>query len=134
MALLVHFELHLTCSKELKYCAVSLLVQCSFLPVNVVFVIKYIPHAYSQPNVFTICSFEFEADYIGLLLMASAGYDPRLAHKAYEEVEEFQDSMPVGSVSPYPTGRERVKALLRPKIMEEALSLYNDARTRRGIE
>lgn len=78
--------------------------------------------------------FEFEADYIGLLLMASAGYDPRLAPKAYEGMGELQDSIPVGSVSAYPTERERIKALLRHKIMEEALTLYNDARARLGIE
>ncbi|KAL7252485.1 hypothetical protein ACSBR1_007120 [Camellia fascicularis] len=34
----------------------------------------------------TMCEFriEFEADYIGLMLMASAGYDPRDAPKVYE--------------------------------------------------
>jgi len=36
--------------------------------------------------------------------------------------------MHISSVSAYPTGRERAKALLRPTIMEEALTLYNDAR------
>lgn len=68
--------------------------------------------------------------------MASAGYDPRLAPKAYENMGELQDSIPVGSVSVYPTERERerIKALLQPKIMAEALTLYNDARARLGIE
>ncbi|KAJ0782519.1 putative peptidase M48 [Helianthus annuus] len=29
---------------------------------------------------------EIEADYIGLLLMASAGYDPRVAPKVFEKL------------------------------------------------
>jgi hypothetical protein len=33
---------------------------------------------------------EYEADYIGLLLMAAAGYDPRLESKYHEKMENIQ--------------------------------------------
>jgi predicted Zn-dependent protease len=74
-----------------------------------------------------------EADYIGLLLMASAGYDPRLVPKIHEsaaKIAKFADY-----VSPYhPSGRKRAEALARPEIMEEALILYNDVSARHGVE
>uniref|UniRef100_A0A6N2KCE2 DEAD-box ATP-dependent RNA helicase 7 n=1 Tax=Salix viminalis TaxID=40686 RepID=A0A6N2KCE2_SALVM len=35
---------------------------------------------------------EIEADYIGLLLMASAGYDPRIAPRVYEKLESSRRS------------------------------------------
>ncbi|WJX66832.1 hypothetical protein P8452_51343 [Trifolium repens] len=77
--------------------------------------------------------FEMEADYIGLLLMASAGYDPRLVPKIHEsaaKIAKFADY-----VSPYhPSGRKRAEALARPEIMEEALILYNDVSARHGVE
>jgi predicted Zn-dependent protease len=72
-----------------------------------------------------------EADYIGLLLMATAGYDPRLVPKIHENaVANFADY-----VSPYhPSGRKRAEALARPEIMDEALILYNDVSARHRVE
>jgi metalloendopeptidase OMA1, mitochondrial len=93
--------------------------------------------ACSQPNLFTICRFEFEADYIGLQLMAAAGYDPRVAPKVYEELGKLSghnnDFMFTGFLGTHPSGRQRAKALTQPKIMEEALVLYNDARARSEV-
>ncbi|RHN76989.1 putative peptidase M48 [Medicago truncatula] len=81
--------------------------------------------------------FEFEADYIGLLLMAAAGYDPRVAPKVYEELGKLSghnnDFMFTGFLSTHSSGRQRAKALAQPKIMEEALILYNDARARSEV-
>jgi hypothetical protein len=80
----------------------------------------------SQPNLFTICRFEFEADYIG--------YDPRLAPKFYEKIAKLDgsdnDSMLSCFFGTHPLGRERAKVLARPEIMEEALILYNDVTPR----
>jgi predicted Zn-dependent protease len=73
-----------------------------------------------------------EADYIGLLLMAAAGYDPRLAPLFYEElgkIEKDHNKFTCGSfLGSHPPGRKRAEALARPEIMEEALILYNGAR------
>jgi predicted Zn-dependent protease len=95
-------------------------------------------HACSQPNLFAICRLEMEADYIGLLLMAEAGYDPRLAPVVYEDLERIEASYKEftlgGFLRSHPPGRKRAKALARPKIMEEALTLYNDVRAKRGDE
>ncbi|KAL5570099.1 hypothetical protein UlMin_026674, partial [Ulmus minor] len=61
---------------------------------------------------------EVEADHIGLLLMASAGYDPRLAPKVYEKL----DKLPCESASrdylsmhpsTHPSGKERAQLLAR---------------------
>lgn len=82
--------------------------------------------------------FEFEADYIGLLLMAAAGYDPRQAPKYYEKMAmlDVPVKYPVLArfLVSHPSGRERAKAVARPKIMNEALLLYNDVRGRRWVE
>jgi hypothetical protein len=59
----------------------------------------------SQQNLFTIFRFEYEADYIGLLLMAAAGYD---APVKYLMLARFSDS--------HPPGRERAKVVARPEI------------------
>jgi predicted Zn-dependent protease len=74
-----------------------------------------------------------EADYIGLLLMAAAGYDPRLAPIVYEDIERIEKELG-GFLRSHPPGRKRAKALSRPKIMEEALTLYNNVRAKHGDE
>ncbi|XP_026453095.1 mitochondrial metalloendopeptidase OMA1-like [Papaver somniferum] len=38
---------------------------------------------------------EMEADYIGLLLLASAGYDPQMAPQVYEKLGEFSGESPL---------------------------------------
>ncbi|TKY45069.1 Mitochondrial metalloendopeptidase OMA1 [Spatholobus suberectus] len=39
--------------------------------------------------IFVLLIMDIEADYIGLLLIASAGYDPRVAPKVYEKLREI---------------------------------------------
>jgi metalloendopeptidase OMA1, mitochondrial len=77
-----------------------------------------------------------EADYIGLLLAASAGYDPRLALKAFDKFPELpkydKNSKLVVYSTTHPSRKKRAKVLARPRVMEEALTLYNDAREKRG--
>lgn len=94
--------------------------------------------ACSQQNLFTICRFEYEADYIGLLLMAAAGYDPQQAPIYYEKMAKLDAPVkyPVLASFPcsHPPGRERAKAVARPEIMKEALLLYNDVRVSHWVE
>ncbi|XP_061358676.1 mitochondrial metalloendopeptidase OMA1 [Gastrolobium bilobum] len=78
---------------------------------------------------------EMEADYIGLLLIASAGYDPRVAPSVYEKLGKVTgDSTLRDYLSTHPSGRKRAELLAQAKIMEEALTIYRDIRAGRGIE
>lgn len=68
---------------------------------------------------------EKEADYIGLLLMAAAGYDPRVAPHVYEKMGEIVgDEEWDESRSTHPWGKNRSKLLSQPKVMDEALSMF----------
>lgn len=78
---------------------------------------------------------EMEADYIGLLLMASAGYDPRLAPKVYEKLGQITGESSLRDyLSTHPSGRKRAKLLAQAKVMEEALLIYRETQAGRGIE
>ncbi|EXC20881.1 Mitochondrial metalloendopeptidase OMA1 [Morus notabilis] len=78
---------------------------------------------------------EMEADYIGLLLIASAGYDPRVAPKVYEKLGKVTgDSKLRDYLSTHPSGKKRAQLLAQAKVMEEALTLYRDVIAGRGIE
>ncbi|KAJ0987249.1 hypothetical protein J5N97_005605 [Dioscorea zingiberensis] len=74
---------------------------------------------------------EIEADYIGLLLMASAGYDPRVAPSVYEKMGEISGESGVSSLyeylSTHPLSKKRAKLLSQAQVMEEALSMYREA-------
>ncbi|KAL6563454.1 hypothetical protein OROGR_002413 [Orobanche gracilis] len=70
---------------------------------------------------------EMEADYIGLLLMASAGYDPRVAPQVYYTFEDRSRSLWDDYLSTHPHGKRRAQLLSEPKVMEEALSVYKEA-------
>ncbi|XP_076930372.1 mitochondrial metalloendopeptidase OMA1-like [Bidens hawaiensis] len=68
---------------------------------------------------------ESEADHIGLLLMASAGYDPRVAPKVYEKlVQASSDSSLEDYSSIHPPRKKRVKLLLESAVMQKAISVY----------
>lgn len=66
---------------------------------------------------------ESEADYIGLLLAAEAGYDPREAIRVWERMEQLSGGGgPPEFVSTHPGHGTRIKQL--QKWMPEALSRY----------
>lgn len=65
-----------------------------------------------------------EADYIGLQLIASAGYDPRVAPKVYKKLGKLRGK------SVY---RERAEVLAQDHIMEEALTIYKEVRAGHGV-
>ncbi|CAM8984575.1 unnamed protein product [Rhodiola kirilowii] len=78
---------------------------------------------------------EMEADYIGLLLIASAGYDPRVAPKVYEKLGQVTgDSALRDYLSTHPSGKKRAQLLAQAKVMEEALSIYREVAAGRGVE
>ncbi|KAL6548159.1 hypothetical protein OROGR_008580 [Orobanche gracilis] len=70
---------------------------------------------------------EMETYYIGLLLMASAGYDPRVAPQVYYTFEDRSCSLWDDYLSTHPHGKRRAQLLSDPKVMEEALSVYKEA-------
>ncbi|WCJ20627.1 Peptidase family M48 family protein [Euphorbia peplus] len=79
---------------------------------------------------------ELEADYIGLFLMASAGYDPRVAPRVYEKLGKLEggESLLRDYLSTHPSGKKRAKLLAQAKVMEEALAIYRETVSGNGIE
>ncbi|KAI3458242.1 hypothetical protein Pfo_014905 [Paulownia fortunei] len=78
---------------------------------------------------------EMEADYIGLLLLASAGYDPRVAPQVYKKLGRVVgDSALQDYLATHPSGKKRAQVLAQAKVMEEALDIYREVQAGRGIE
>ncbi|KAF6140553.1 hypothetical protein GIB67_035580 [Kingdonia uniflora] len=82
---------------------------------------------------------EMEADYIGLLLLASAGYDPRAAPPMYEKLDHVTGMAGVpGGMKDYlfthPSGKKRAQVLAQSGVMDEALTIYRETRAGHGIE
>nr|BCG50319.1 metallo peptidase-like protein [Beta vulgaris subsp. vulgaris] len=79
---------------------------------------------------------EIEADYIGLLLMASAGYDPRIAPQVYEKLGKIsgESSSLTEYLSTHPSGKKRAQLLARAHIMQEAVDMYREIVAGRAIE
>jgi predicted Zn-dependent protease len=65
---------------------------------------------------------ESEADYIGLLLAADAGYDPHEAVRVWERMEQMSKGQPPEFLSTHPSHGTRIKQL--ESWMPEALSHY----------
>ncbi|PRQ59913.1 putative peptidase M48 [Rosa chinensis] len=66
---------------------------------------------------------EMEADYIGLLLLASAGYDPMVAPGVYQKFSKLAGETPNQKdyLSTHPTGKKRAEKLAQANVMKEAL-------------
>ncbi|KAF8729538.1 hypothetical protein HU200_017479 [Digitaria exilis] len=78
---------------------------------------------------------EIEADHIGLLLLASAGYDPRIAPSVYEKLGKIGgDSALNNYLSTHPSSKKRAELLSRAQVMNEALELYREASAGQGTE
>ncbi|RZC57645.1 hypothetical protein C5167_004951 [Papaver somniferum] len=78
---------------------------------------------------------EMEADYIGVLLLASAGYDPRVAPQVYEKLGEVAGDTALNDyLATHPSGKKRALVLSRAKVMEEAFSIYRESSSGRGVE
>ncbi|CAN4080782.1 unnamed protein product [Withania somnifera] len=78
---------------------------------------------------------EMEADYIGLLLMASAGYNPRIAPSVYEKLGKISGESALREyLSTHPSGKKRAQLLAQAKVMDEALMIYREVQAGKGIE
>lgn len=73
---------------------------------------------------------EIEADHIGIMLLAAAGYDPRIAPKVYEKLGKITgDSTLNNYLSTHPSSEKRAQLLSQARVMDEAMDLYRDAVT-----
>uniref|UniRef100_A0A2N9J9C7 Peptidase M48 domain-containing protein n=1 Tax=Fagus sylvatica TaxID=28930 RepID=A0A2N9J9C7_FAGSY len=72
---------------------------------------------------------EAEADYIGLMLMASAGYNPQVAPRVFEKKIGGKG----GIDSTHPSGINRAKVLNEPKVMNKALVVYKEVKAGEGV-
>jgi len=68
---------------------------------------------------------ESEADYIGLLLAADAGYDPHEAVRVWERMQQSGGHQPHEFLSTHPGHETRIKRLTEE--MPEALAHYEEA-------
>lgn len=67
---------------------------------------------------------EYEADYIGLILMAKAGYDPREAPKFFQRMMEGKKrKSPPTFLSTHPSDKDRIERLR--ELIPEALEYYD---------
>ena len=69
---------------------------------------------------------ESEADHIGLLYMAEAGYDPRGAVELWKNMEALAGGGPMEWMSTHPSPGNRIARL--EELMPEALAVYQKAR------
>ncbi|KAM0879660.1 hypothetical protein ACQ4PT_034083 [Festuca glaucescens] len=79
---------------------------------------------------------EIEADHIGVMLQASAGFDPRVAPTVYEKLGKIagNPSALKNYLSTHPSSQKRAELLSRAQVMEEAMQLYREARAGHGTE
>ncbi|KAL1315244.1 hypothetical protein AAHE18_16G243900 [Arachis hypogaea] len=109
-------------------------------------ILQFILYRFVTPEIVTIMSslflrlplyglMEMEADYIDMLLIASAGYDPRVAPTVYEKLGKVKGEWALWDyLFIHPSGRKRAELLSQAKIMEEAFTIYKNARSGRCIE
>lgn len=77
---------------------------------------------------------EIEVYYIGLFLMASAGYDRWVAPKVFEKLGQVSgDSSLRDYLSTHPSGKRR-KLLSEASVMHEAVAIYREAMAGREID
>lgn len=70
---------------------------------------------------------ESEADHIGLMLMAAAGYNPRIAPTVYEKMAQLgKEPELLQYASSHPSGKKRAEALRESTTMQEAVRIYSD--------
>ncbi|TVU00654.1 hypothetical protein EJB05_53923, partial [Eragrostis curvula] len=71
---------------------------------------------------------KFEADRIGHLLLAAAGYDPRVSPRLHADVAYTERELELdGDLSTHPPTFKRAHVLLGTKVMDQALDLYGQA-------
>jgi predicted Zn-dependent protease len=76
-------------------------------------------------------SHELEADEIGLILMAMAGYDPREAVRFWERFANAGKGAPPEFLSTHPNSSKRAEKLRA--LLPRAMDIYSRARRRIGL-
>jgi predicted Zn-dependent protease len=71
---------------------------------------------------------ELEADHIGLIYMARAGYDPREAVSFWERMASQSQGAPPEFLSTHPSDERRIAEI--QKLMPEALEIYGEKKPR----
>jgi len=74
---------------------------------------------------------ELEADHIGLMLMAEAGYDPNEAPKFWERFAQSSNGQSMEFLSTHPSDGRRQQRLI--DLLGEANQIYSRAAERRGL-
>jgi predicted Zn-dependent protease len=74
---------------------------------------------------------EHEADHIGMILMAMAGYDPHEAPKVWTRMTEYTGDFTNRILSTHPSNAKRQR-WMEQKWMDEAMSYYNNRGGRRS--
>jgi predicted Zn-dependent protease len=68
---------------------------------------------------------EIEADYIGIMLLGAAGFDPRWALVV---AQKFGERVGLKKfISPHPMPKKRLELLSEAETMDKALELYREA-------
>ncbi|XBI48367.1 mitochondrial metalloendopeptidase OMA1-like [Triticum dicoccoides] len=71
---------------------------------------------------------EIEADHIGMLLLAAAGFDPHIAIAVEEKLGKISRNSELENyLSTHPSGKKRVQSLSQDKVLKEAMELYREA-------
>lgn len=71
---------------------------------------------------------EMEADKVGLMYMAKAGYDPRVAVRLWERAARSKDKKPYTIFASHPQSGQRAAYLRR--LLPEVMPVYEDAKKR----
>lgn len=69
---------------------------------------------------------EYEADHIGMVLMAMAGYDPREAPLVWQRMTQYYGDTQMRILSTHPSNKNRMKKM-NEKWMGEALAYYKNS-------
>lgn len=88
------------------------------IPVKLCYLVKHGGTPSSYYNLYNL-RHEQEADFIGMFLSASAGYDPRVALVVLGN-QTSEDA-------PCPSMVKRMELISRPKVMQEAVAIYEES-------
>jgi predicted Zn-dependent protease len=86
------------------------------------------------------CRLEAEADYIGIMLLAAAGYDPQVAVQVSDKFADMERNKDYlwwrydDCYSTHPSSKVRSRLLSQHKVMGEALHLYREVTANQGQE
>jgi predicted Zn-dependent protease len=133
----MHFSHHRTHSGLISLALILLLTTCAEVPVTHRKSLRLVPQSqltsmslqeYSSVGILLPYSrmHESEADHIGLMLTARAGYDPREAVPFWKRMNEKGGSSPPEFLSTHPAPASRIEDI--EKYIPEAMPYYSASR------